>query len=181
MRRLPAPFGRVLRVASLIVATTLSAAFAHTAVGDGQWPTLEAETLAGRRVTLPADLPGARTLVLMAYERNQQRDLDTWVDGLQLRRGTVPWVEVPVIGKQNEFVRGVIDAGMRRGIPDEGDRDRTITLAMDRATLRQALRLAGDVDAVDVMVVDRSGRVVVSARGRYAAEKAGPLLDALAR
>ena len=168
----------MLLVASLVC---FDPAFAEGLPAAGRMPTLSASTLADRAVTLPADLPGEKTLVLMAYDRKQQADLDTWIVGLRLREGTRPWVEVPVIGRSNAFVRGMIDAGMRRGIPDVADRDRTITLAVDAVSLRAALALEGDVDQVDLMVIDRSGLVRVRARGPYALDKSKALLDAMAR
>jgi hypothetical protein len=114
------------------------------AIGAGLMPKLSAEDLNERAVTLPAQLPAEKTLVLMAFTQEQQADLDTWITGLGLVDGKLPWIETPVIEKSNAFVRAMISGGMRRGIPDKSVRERTITLFTDPVALRREMGLPGD-------------------------------------
>lgn len=169
-----------LGLAALLLAATLAAA--QSVAAPGRMPELTAENLSERSLKLPADLPGERTLVLMAYERRQQADLDTWINALKLKDGAIAWVELPVVGQRIGLMRAFINGGMRRGIAAGPDRDRTVTLFVDAAPLRAAMGLApqpAEASAVDVVVVSRDGRVLAQASGSYTAAKAGPLLQAL--
>lgn len=100
----------------------------------GTFPVIEAESLRGRTVRLPADLRGERNLLLVAYEREQQADIDTWLavlDTLAPRLPDFAYYELPTIGGGYKWMRAMIDGGMRQGIPDRAQRDRTITLYLD--------------------------------------------------
>ena len=83
---------------------------------QGRMPIIKAETLNEREVTLPQDLPGVKTLVLIAFEREQQKNVDTWVNGLSLKSNPFAWIETPVIDPKNPIFRAFINSGMRRGI-----------------------------------------------------------------
>ncbi len=145
----------------------------------GRMPTVEAESLSETPMTVPAQLPAERTLVLIAFEREQQTVLNTWVAGLNLTDNKLPWIETPVIGKGYGLIRGFINGGMRRGIQDTALRDRTVTLYTDPVALRKDMGLTGDGKTVWVTVVDRAGQVLARAEGNYSADKAKPLLEAL--
>ena len=54
-------------------------------------------------MALPSGLPGERNVVLIAFRRDQQRLVDSWVPWLELRAANDPefrFVEVPAIGLQ---------------------------------------------------------------------------------
>jgi hypothetical protein len=161
-----------------LLATAVSVT-AHAQSPVGRMPTVTAQNLSETTFILPAQLPAARTLVLMAFEREQQVLLNTWVDALSLKDNKLPWIETPVIGKGYGLFRVFIDNGMRRGIPDPALRERTITLYTDPAALRRDMGLSGDGKEVWVLVVDRTGLVLAQAPGSYSADKAKPLLEAL--
>jgi hypothetical protein len=79
------------------------------------FPQLAARDLSGREVTLPAGLPGERNVVLIAFRRDQQKLVDTWVPWLEQRAAADPglrFVELPAIGLQWEPARPAIDGGM---------------------------------------------------------------------
>jgi hypothetical protein len=165
----------LLWVAMTVTCTGL--ALAQTPVG--RMPIISAENLNEKPVTLPAQLPAERSLVLMAFEREQQIALNTWVEGLGLKDGKLPWIETPVIAKGYGLFSGFIGGGMRRGITDPALRERTITLYTDPAALRRGMGLSGDGKEVWVMVLDRTGQVLAQAPGTFTPDKAKPLLEAL--
>lgn len=162
-----------------MAAPLLHAQDANASKSLGRMPTVEAESLSEIPMTVPAQLPAERTLVLIAFEREQQTVLNTWVAGLNLTDNKLPWIETPVIGKGYGLIRGFINGGMRRGIQDNAMRDRTVTLYTDPAALRKDMGLTGDGKTVWVAVVDRKGQVWALAEGNYSADKAKPLLEAL--
>ncbi len=144
----------------------------------GQMPVIQAETLSERKVTLPQDLPGEKTLAVIAFESAQQTNINTWVQGLSLNTATEPWVELPVVGPKNRFSRALIDGGMRMGIRDEAMRNRVITLYTDRETFVQAMGFKSSTKTIYVAVINRSGQVLASVEGDYTSEKAAILAKA---
>jgi hypothetical protein len=164
-------FGCVLFVASLRPAFAQSEA--------PRMPSIAAENLNERALTLPADLPAEKTLVLMAFEREQQDEVDTWIKGMDLASGKLPWLEVPVVGTGGSLRRSMVNGGMRMGIKDESVRERTVTLFVDRVGLLRSMGLPGEGKIILVLVMNRKGEVLTYAQGRHSADKAQLLLAAL--
>jgi hypothetical protein len=144
----------------------------------GQMPIIQAETLSERKVTLPQDLPGEKTLALIAFERGQQTNINTWVDGLSLKTTTEPWVEQPVIEPRSSWSRAFIDGGMRMGIRDEAMRNRVITLYTERAAFLKLMGLPDSTRSIYAVVVTRAGQVLAMVEGDYTREKAAVLAKA---
>lgn len=151
-----------LLVALAIV--TGSASMAETPTGL-VFPTLEADTLTGRTVSLPRDLPGDPTIILVAFSQDAQETVNAWVRALGLRsEGGPDWVEVPAVSRPTRLIKGLLDGWMRDGIPDPAMRDRTITVYVDQADLRRRLGLPWGSDAA-ALVVARDGSVILSVVG----------------
>jgi hypothetical protein len=151
-----------------------------SAPAEARMPEISAETLSERKVILPRDLPGERTLVLIAFVGSQQKNIDTWVVGLDLMKSSIEWIEAPVIDKPNALSQSFINGGMRMGIPDPKVRDRTITLYTSRNELIAAMHFKSGQQTIYAAVVDRQGKLWASTEGDYSAERAAPLLAALA-
>lgn len=148
----------------------------------GTFPVIAAETLRGRRVQLPDQLKGERNLLLVAYEREQQAEIDTWLavlDTLAPRLPDFAYYELPTIGSGYKWMRAVIDGGMKQGIPDRAQRDRTITLYMDVDWFRGQIGTA-DNDSVAALLVDRQGTILARWYGRYSAARGDSLRAAVA-
>ena len=146
----------------------------------GKMPTYHAETLSERKVTLPLDFPGNRTLLLVTFAQAQQKNMDTWVVGLGLLKSPMAWAVLPVIDKQNAFVQAIINSGMRMGTQDAAERDRTIPLFTSQEDFIAAMQIKSGLKINYAQVVDRLGTVWAIVAGDYSAEKAAPLLAALA-
>ena len=134
------------------------------------FPAVTGRSLTGRTYHLPADFEGDRNLVLVAFKRHQQEDVDTWAPHLRplaARDSTLRVYELPTIGHGYAWMRGFIDGGMRRGIPDSSVRAATITLYINKTPFRDTLGIAGE-DRIHVLLVDRTGRILWRAEGRYA-------------
>lgn len=68
---------------------------------------------------LPADLKGELNVVLIAFQREQQRDVGSWLPFLKSvteSQRDVRVHEVPTLGRRYKLMRPFIDGGMRRGI-----------------------------------------------------------------
>jgi len=135
----------------------------------GKFPALDSETLEKQAVRLPQDFRGERNLLLIAFKREQQKDIDTWL--MQMKRYEdidkgFRYYEIPTIERMNRFMRWFINTGMRTGIPDVKARERTITLYIDKEPFKKSLQIA-DEKQIYAMVVDRSGNVLWRATGPY--------------
>jgi hypothetical protein len=161
--------------------------------------------LDGTPYLLPDELPGERTLVLIAFRQEHQRDVDRWIE-LAVRLGVpaspfgqaLPMrtavVEVPLLGRRWLATRRLIDGGMARGIGDPVVLARTITVYTDPVAFRRDCGLSapgpgprGRDDAgggpgaqIEVLLADRDGRVTWAARGAPGPDAERALAAALA-
>lgn len=153
---------------------------------EARFPVVRGTNLEGRDFTLPRDLEGERNVVIVAFEREQQRDVDTWLPALGDLARTTPGLrvyELPTIATPYRLMRPIIDGGMRRGIPDRAVREATITLYLDTDDFRRALAIP-DARDIHVLLVDRAGRILWRTAGRYdaaAMERLAAASTAIAR
>lgn len=134
-----------------------------------QFPQLKAKDLEGRTVELPGGLGGAVNLVVLAFQRDHQHPIETWLPHLVRLEETFPGLEVwevPALSRSYRIWRGAIDSGMRAGIPDPRVRRHTLTTYTDLRGLQRALDLP-DLDQIYLLLVDRGGRVLWRGRGAY--------------
>lgn len=144
-----------------------------------QFPTLKAANLEKRELSLPRDFAGDPTLVLIAFEREQQRDVDTWLREMKRFEELNPafrYYELPVIQRPNALTRWFIDSGMRRGISDRKARERTITLYIDKKPFCDTLLIA-DQKRIYALLLDRAGKVLWRAEGIFDEAKGASLRE----
>lgn len=135
----------------------------------GQFPHVDGTNLEGERFDLPTDFKGELNVVLVAFQREQQADVDSWMPFLNTvveSRSDMRIYELPTLGRRYRLVRPFIDGGMRRGIPDATVRAATITLYIDKTPFRESLLLP-DEDRIYVLLVDQQGRVLWRGDGRF--------------
>ena len=146
----------------------------------GTFPSLTASNLEKQSMSLPEDFAGDRNLLLVAFQREQQKNVDTWLHEMKRfeSRTNFRYYELPTIDRLNPAFRWFINNGMRRGIPDREARARTITLYLDKPWFRKALNLP-DEKQIYALLVDRSGRVLWRAAGDFDEAKAASLQAAL--
>jgi hypothetical protein len=143
----------------------------------GRFPSVEGRNLEGERFALPTDFKGELNAVLIAFKREQQRDVDSWMPFLKTLTDAMSDVriyELPTLGRGYRLIRSFIDGGMRGGIPDPAVRAGTVTLYIDKEEFRRALQLR-DEDRIYVLLVDREGRVHWRAEGAFDAESGAEL------
>jgi hypothetical protein len=145
-----------------------------------RFPVVTSTNLSQQKLTLPRDLGGERNIVLIAFQRRQQADIDSWLPLVQQLEATYPvhYYELPVIQQLNLLARSFINQGMRMGIPDGAARERTITLYVDKVAFRKALDLPHE-DDIYVLLIDRQGRVWWRTSGVFTPEKGQALSAAV--
>jgi hypothetical protein len=130
-------------------------------------PPITASDLNKKKISWPRDLTADRTLLIIAFDRAQQAQVDGWVAGLRLKApGAPPWYEVPLINNPGGIIRSFIDGGMRRGIPNVQDRAHVVTLYGDKKAVMKAMALTSE-KTVHALVVDRTGRILARVSGAY--------------
>ncbi len=149
----------------------------------GRFPPLQAANLEKRSLNLPGDFEGSRNLLLVAFQREQQAQVDTWLREMKRFEEVDPgfrYYELPTIQRPNRLLRWIIDSGMRRGIPDPKARARTITLYIDKAPFLKALGIT-DEKRIYGFLVDRTGRVLWRTEGAFGESKGLSLRDTLTK
>jgi uncharacterized surface protein with fasciclin (FAS1) repeats len=146
-------------------------------------PSMSCETVDGQATTLPGDLLGDWNLLLIAYERWQQQEVDTWVElgkGLEAKYANFRWYEMPVLPEMTEARQTTVNMGMRMGIGDPDLRARTLTLFVDRDAFLERLG-RDDMEHVHVALADRTGAIRWFSRGERSEEGARELEGLVAR
>ncbi len=150
-------------------------------VGPSPFPTLPARDLTGRDVRLPDAFEGERNLVIVAFKRHQQADVDSWLPWLDEQTRVDPgfrFYEVPTIADLWTPARGFIDGGMAAAIPDPAVQRRTLTVYGDVRRLTDPLEI-DDRGTIWLFAVDGSGRVRWRGAGRFDPHVAEQLTRAL--
>lgn len=146
-----------------------------------RFPTLTSSNLEGKTFTMPRDFAGERNVLFIAFLRQQQADVDTWVPfvkPLVARAPDAEYYEIPTIYRMIAPMRWMLNRGMKAGIDDRAARDRTITLYLDKDGFKRSLAIE-DEKSIHVMVVDRDGRVLWRTTGSFTEEKGRALEQAL--
>jgi hypothetical protein len=145
------------------------------------FPFVRGENLEGRTCTLPADLEGAYNVLFIAFQRDQQVDIDSWlpfVKQLVREYPALAYYELPTIYRGNPLFRWWLNTSMSVGIPDKKAREVTITLYLDKQAFRKALDMP-DEGRIYVLLVNRKGEVLWRVEGPFKEEKGRDLKHAL--
>ncbi len=147
---------------------------------EGQFPLLHAHDLNGKSWILPHDLSAQKTLLLVAFKRQQQDSVDSWINALELRspKNHIAWIEVPLLQRPWKLVASWIDHGMRRGVTEEALRAHVWTTYTNRSLFLKTLGLTGTKSIV-VLVVNKKGAILEKVSGDYTKNKAQVVLKAL--
>lgn len=180
----------VLVVPALVLAGFLYLRHQASPPGDASFPPegvqrlpdISGANLAGDVYRLPADFEAGTNLVLIAFQQEHQRLIDTWLPlarELEAEHDDLAYYELPVVGDRGPAFRAWLDNVMRAGIPDPKARATTITLYTDVNRFVDALGL-GSASTIHALLVDRGGEVRWRASGAMDAEAAASLKAALA-
>ncbi len=145
------------------------------------FPTITADNLNGQIFTMPRDFEGALNILLIPFDRWQQRDVNTWIPlakTLTQEYPTLRYYELPTLPRVNALFKGQIDGVMRGGIPDLAARHATITIYPDKKAFRAALDMP-DEERIYVLLVRPSGEVLWHTDRPWNGEKEQSLRKAL--
>ena len=149
------------------------AVVASTPVGRA-FPNVAGRSLAGENVRIPEALAGAPAVLLVAYRRGTQADIDRWLEMLRRDLPSLRALELPAIAAIAwRPLAGWIDSGMRRGVPEPMWAS-VVTLYEDAGRVREFLGDAGGLTA-QVVLLDPDGRVAWFAADGYSEDAAARL------
>ena len=145
------------------------------------FPRISARNLEGQTVEVPGGLTGRMNLVVLAFLREHQYPIETWLPhlaGLEAKYPGLEVWEVPALSRHYRIWRGAIDGGMRAGIPDPRVRSHTLTSYLDLHGLQDSLGLR-DLDDIRLYLLDGGGKVRWEGSGGYDHRTFGSLEGAL--
>jgi hypothetical protein len=87
-----------------------------------KFPQVQDDSLENTPVSIPDAAKGKVTLITVAFLRESQSQLDSWLEPFGEKFGNKPeftFYEVPMLAGSYKSMRPMIDGGMRAGIPQE--------------------------------------------------------------
>ena len=151
-------------------------------VAGVKFPDVDGIDLEGKEISLPTGLAGRRNLVGIAFEREHQPVVDTWiarVEPLLAQDPELRLYEVPTIYESSTLFRLWLNNGMRAGITDQVARRRTVTIYVDREQFNDALSIPHTSD-VHLLLLKAEGRIAWRSTGPANDEKLAAPSQALA-
>ena len=147
-----------------------------------RFPDIQARSLEREHYDLPGDFEGRRNVAVVAFRREQQQVVDTWLPfllALEAEQDDLRIYEIPTISRRWSPARRFIDGGMAVGIADREACARTLTSYTDVGRVQQALGLPDDTTIATVLT-DRDGRITWMATGAFTEQAGDGLRAALA-
>ncbi len=137
------------------------------------FPAVSGSNLDGQKFNLPTDFDGELNIVLVAFLREQQRDINTWLPAarrLSREFENLEYYELPTIRKMNNLSQWYINNGMRLGIPDAEARRTTITLYIDKEQFCRKLGIESQ-RTIHTFLVKSDGSVLWHGAGTHTENK----------
>ena len=134
------------------------------------FPEVSAKTLEGKPAKIPDDAKGRVTLVTVAFLRESQSQLDSWLNPFYEtfgKRDGFMFYEVPMISSGYKFMKLVIDGGMRSGLP-EFKHKHVMTMYGDVEKYAEALKI--DPQKGHAFLLDKEGVICWQGEGFATAE-----------
>lgn len=143
----------------------------------GRLEPVSARSMDDRAVSLPRQLPGERTLVLLLFHPDQRGEARSWVLGMGLRDSPYPWLKMRVLQDPgSDRVRNQVQDGLHAVRTREPAR--VVPLFTDPQAFARSLGLPG-TDHAQMVVLDREGNVLARAEGAFDEQKAQALRETL--
>jgi len=133
---------------------------------NSYFPKIIGIDLDGKKQELPAVFKNKFNLVIVAFKREQQAEVDTWIKAIEpilKENSNLSFYEIPLIYEISTFRRMWINNGMRLGIPNEVARKRTITVYTNR---EEFFRITGmREEKICALLIDAGGKILWKEEG----------------
>jgi hypothetical protein len=144
------------------------------------FPPITAYSLDKQKVSLPAGMEGQTDLLLLSFETEQQKDIDSWLpaaQALQHSNFQFRYYELPVFGRENFVFRWWDTSSLRTDETDPVMLHWIVPLFVDRHKLQQDLDIPNQKQVV-ALLVNRKGQILWRASGSMTEEKRAGLMAA---
>jgi hypothetical protein len=144
------------------------------------FPAVSAYSLDKVKVNLPADLVGKTNLLLISFEPEQQKDVETWFPVAQALQHTdfnFRWYRLPILGHENLLFRWWENSSMRSDETDPETWPWIVPLYVDKDSFRKALQIPDEHEIV-ALLTDKQGRIFWRTSGPLTPEKRLAILAA---
>ena len=178
MKRTVSYLGVWLGIAGLALAFALGSPSDSRVMGS--LPAFMSQTLAHQPLAVPEGLPSDRTLALITFKRGQRAQVESWIQGLNLRNdASIAWMRMPVLNDPGTLTgRSAVESKLLQHYPSDTERSRLVPVFTDRASFARAAGLNG-TDQVYAVVVNRQGDVLARVEGQFDPGKAQTLRETL--
>ena len=159
--------------AVLIVSPLAAAAQAVDTTRAIVFPSVTSYGLDKEKVTLPADFAGPLNLLILSFEREQEKDADSWVPMMQQLGQANPGFHaylLPVFPKENILYRWWLNTSLRSSSPSENLWRWTIPLYVNKTDFRHQLQIRDELQVV-VLLADKTGKILWRGAGPYNDDK----------
>ena len=146
-----------------------------------KFPRIDARNLQSLDVRLPEAFAGKRNVVMIAFQRQHQSLVDSWVPWLEQQSASddgLRFYEIPTIGRMWAPARRFIDGGMAAAIRVPAILQRTFTFYGDVSRLTTPLGIT-DRSTITIALVDDEGHVRWQRTGGFTQDIAAELETAL--
>ena len=174
----PAPLFRTVSLAALSLAMLLIPV--AQAQKTAQFPSVTSWSLDKQKVTLPSGMEGQTDLLILSFDPNQHKDVDSWLPVAQAIQHTnfqFRYYQLPVSVRENFVFRWWETSSMRSDQTDPVTWHWIVPLFVDRPKFLQDLDIS-NVKQVVTLLVDRQGHVLWRASGTFSEDKRASLMAA---
>ena len=133
---------------------------------NNYFPKITGIDLEGKKQELPAAFKNKLNLVIVAFKREQQAEVNTWIKAIEpilKENSNLSFYEIPLIYELWALSRMWVNNGMRFGITDEVARKRTITVYTNREEFFRITKM--QEDKIFALLIDDSGKILWKKEG----------------
>lgn len=146
------------------------------------FPALTTESLDKAKLNLPADFEGQVNLLLISFEPEQAKEIESWMSvaqSLQHMNFQFRFYKMPVSNQENMIFRWWDSSSMRSVETDPETWHWIVPLYINKQQFRQSLNIANEKQTVAALV-DKGGQVLWKASGPLTDDKKNALTAAVA-
>ncbi len=132
------------------------------------FPTLYGVSLDGKEITLPRDFKTPLNLVVLAFDDDQQKSLDTWSDGFHknnLSEKNLDFYALPVLYEMEYIQRFFYNNWLKLKSGDAAYKKKTITIYVDRSKFFKMMDI--DDETVYAFLINKQGEILWVRKGKF--------------
>jgi hypothetical protein len=145
------------------------------------FPSVSAYSLDKEKMNLPADFAGQTNLLLIAFEPEQQKQIETWTpaaQAIQHSNFNFRYYRLPISNRENLLFRWWEASSMRSDETDPETWHWIVPLYVDKQEFRRSLQIPDEKQIV-LLLADKQGHILWRTTGPMTPEKRASLNAAI--